>query len=185
MRESKWEARSRRARELAADYPFAAEALGFYERIACFQKSLYLFCEGECGTENAVRLPGSLRDELDISILLPRFGSFLSMIDEHAPGPLSSVAVELRAEGVGRWQEELAGFWRGNGTESADRTNAISILAWTFLQPYAEYLADHTQTPWLDGTPRECPLCGGMPQVGVLRPEGDGAKRSLICSLCS
>jgi FdhE protein len=31
----------------------------------------------------------------------------------------------------------------------------------------------------------DCPFCGEKPQVGVLRGEGDGAKRSLICSLCS
>jgi formate dehydrogenase accessory protein FdhE len=30
-----------------------------------------------------------------------------------------------------------------------------------------------------------CPLCGGKPIVGVLRSEGDGAKKSLICMLCS
>ena len=31
----------------------------------------------------------------------------------------------------------------------------------------------------------DCPFCGEKPAVGVLRGEGDGAKRSLICSLCS
>jgi formate dehydrogenase maturation protein FdhE len=30
-----------------------------------------------------------------------------------------------------------------------------------------------------------CPSCGSKPVVGVLRGEGDGAKRALICSLCS
>ena len=54
-----------------------------------------------------------------------------------------------------------------------------------FLQPYAEYLADHTAWTLPDGTPSACPLCGGKPQVGALRPEGDGGKRSLICSLCA
>jgi FdhE protein len=35
------------------------------------------------------------------------------------------------------------------------------------------------------GPVRFCPLCSGRPQVGVLRQQGDGAKRSLICSLCA
>jgi len=40
------------------------------------------------------------------------------------------------------------------------------------MQPYAE----HSRKP--------CPSCGSKPVVGVLRGEGDGAKRALICSLC-
>jgi len=29
-----------------------------------------------------------------------------------------------------------------------------------------------------------CPVCHGLPVVAVLRPEGEGGKRSLVCSLC-
>jgi len=29
-----------------------------------------------------------------------------------------------------------------------------------------------------------CPVCGSKPQVAVLRPEGDGGKRFLVCSFC-
>jgi len=59
------------------------------------------------------------------------------------------------------------------------------LLSWAFLQPYAEYLADYSLHPPLHATPSLCPLCGSKPQVGALRPEGDGGKRSLICSVCS
>jgi FdhE protein len=31
---------------------------------------------------------------------------------------------------------------------------------------------------------RRCPRCGSGPQLGCLRPEGDGARLSLVCSLC-
>jgi FdhE protein len=31
---------------------------------------------------------------------------------------------------------------------------------------------------------RACPTCGEKPVAAVLRPEGDGAKRFLLCSLC-
>ena len=58
------------------------------------------------------------------------------------------------------------------------------LLAWIFLQPYAEYLADRRLPMNIEGTPSTCPLCGAKPIVGVLRPEGDGAKKSLICMLC-
>jgi FdhE protein len=35
-----------------------------------------------------------------------------------------------------------------------------------------------------DGRGSTCPACGSKPVVGVLRGEGDGAKRGLLCSLC-
>ncbi len=41
MNNGKWDVRIRRASELAAAHPFAAEGLRFYERLARFQKSLY------------------------------------------------------------------------------------------------------------------------------------------------
>ncbi|HTB11253.1 MAG TPA: formate dehydrogenase accessory protein FdhE [Bryobacteraceae bacterium] len=46
-------------------------------------------------------------------------------------------------------------------------------------QPYAEYFREPGE-----GAGPTCPSCGSKPVVGVLRGEGDGAKRSLICSLC-
>lgn len=67
----------------------------------------------------------------------------------------------------------------------AGPTVSDRLLAWIFLQPYAEYLADSREPEHLDGTPSTCPLCGGKPIVGVLRPEGDGAKKSLVCMLCA
>jgi formate dehydrogenase accessory protein FdhE len=47
-------------------------------------------------------------------------------------------------------------------------------------QPFAE---QHRKPA--EGTGRLCPSCGSKPVVGVLRGEGDGAKRGLICSFCA
>jgi formate dehydrogenase maturation protein FdhE len=58
------------------------------------------------------------------------------------------------------------------------------FCAKAFLQPYAEFLADHAEAPALPFRPPSCPYCGSSPLVGVLRPEGEGAKRSLTCSFC-
>jgi formate dehydrogenase accessory protein FdhE len=185
MNTGKWDARIRRAVELASTYSFAAEVLRLYECITLFQQSLYLDFKAKCGAEIEVRVLGSLRQELDLFILLPRFGSFLSLMKETAPGPLSQSAEQLSAEGVNRWQEVLSDFWQGGSDSSTDLTDPDRLISWAFLQPYAEYLADHTEHSSLNGTPHQCPLCFGKPQVGVLRQEGDGAKRSLICSLCS
>ena len=45
------------------------------------------------------------------------------------------------------------------------------------MQPYAEHFRKTAE-----GTGSTCPSCGGKPVVGVLRGEGDGAKRALDLS---
>ncbi len=50
------------------------------------------------------------------------------------------------------------------------------------LQPRAEHRASG---PVSAGAPARCPACGEWPQTAALRGEGDGAKRWLVCSLCS
>ena len=160
---AKWDRRIERANELAAAHPFAAEALRFYARIAGFQKSLY--DDLKAGT-------GSLRGDLELSVLLPWFPPYLSLIADAAPPPLARSAAGLRS-GV------LEEFWRGGG----QLTPAEALIAWTFLQPYAEHLADHAEPAQTQAA--TCPRCSGKPLAGVLRQQGDGAKRSLICSLCA
>jgi FdhE protein len=182
MKTSKWDQRIRRANELAAELPFAADVLSFYERVAGLQKALYSHFESACGVEPEKRGPGSLRDELDLFILLPKFRDFLASVETIAPPPIAHSARELKSRGVEHWQDLLEAYWNAS-TLFASRIDAL--LAWMYLQPYAEYLADHTAPDFPVGTPAVCPMCADEPRLGVLRPEGDGAKRSLVCSLCS
>jgi len=185
MNPGKWDARIRRAQELAAAHPFASEGLRFYERITGFQRSLYADIRKACGSVKRNSPPGSLRQVLDLFLLLPKFSSFLSFVDANAPGPLAHAAGELRGAGTTRGQEVISEFWRGSPGGESSISASEGLLSWAFLQPYAEYLADHTERLALTGTPSLCPLCSGKPQVGVLRQEGDGAKRTLVCALCA
>jgi formate dehydrogenase maturation protein FdhE len=200
MNRGKWDARLGRANELAAKHPFAEEALQFYTHVVQFQKSVCADFEREAGTENVFRDLGTLRQELDLFLLLPRFAPFLSIVEQHAPAALAESARTLRTSGTPAWQRALVGFWQGeSGVSGAEASapepeklpqpeqspGAQALLAWMFLQPYAEYLAEHANHPLFTGTPRICPLCGSKPQVGALRPEGDGGKRTLLCSLCA
>jgi FdhE protein len=184
MNTGKWDARIERARKLASTYPFASEGLRFYERVARFQKSAYSQIEAACGASHSARPPGTLRQEFDAFLLLPQFAPFLALLADIAPPPLAQFARGLRMRSGSEWQEMLLRFWRDGSDASAETESFETLLSWLFLRPYAEYLADHADVK-PNGTPSTCPICGGKPQVGALRPEGDGAKRFLVCSLCA
>ncbi len=189
MNHGKWDARIGRANQLAAEHTFAAEALKFYERLTRYQKSFYSEITAACGaapnTANVRRVGGTLRDEFDAFLLLPRFGTFLSLVIDIAPKPLAQAGSQLREEGSGHWQEVLQKFWGSDLGAKVEIPAGEALISRLFLQPYAEYLADHSDWALPHGTPNICPLCGGKPLVGVLRPEGDGAKRFLMCFLCA
>jgi FdhE protein len=185
MTPGKWDARILRAKQLAAEHSFAAESLKFYEQLTRHQKSLYFEIQAANGAARVRRMGGSLREEFDAFLLLPRFGAFLSLIEDIAPPPLAQTARELRERGSGSWQEVLQQYWESSSSGSEQMQPGEVLIARLFLQPYAEYLADHSEWTLPHGTPSVCPLCGGKPVVGVLRPEGDGAKRFLTCFLCA
>lgn len=184
MKMSKWDERINRAKELTKAQPSASEVLRFYERIASFQKSLYFEIQSACGDAKEPRALGTLRDELDQFILLPKFPSFLAFVETVSPATLARSATELIAQGLQHWQRLLEACWR-DADQQSPPIYAEATLGRMFLQPYAEYLADHTQPKLTERLHSICPLCSGKPQAGVLRQEGDGGKRSLICSLCS
>jgi FdhE protein len=194
-----WDRRIRRANELASTYPFAAEGLRFYSRVATFQKSLYEEIQKGSPVLPKILSDAPLRDKLDLFALLPKFPRFLSAIEQIAPVPLAQAAGDLSQKGSAAWQQAIQDLWRAEAEWPADVSAAEEdetheadgiiasqrLLAWIFLQPYAEFLANRRAPMHLDGTPSLCPLCGGKPVVGVLRAEGDGAKKSLICMLCA
>ena len=60
-------------------------------------------------------------------------------------------------------------------------TSEAEEFFWRIVkQPFAEY----SRKP-VEGIGSTCPSCGSKPVVGVLRGEGDGAKRAFICSVCA
>jgi formate dehydrogenase maturation protein FdhE len=197
MTATKWDRRIRRAQELASKYPFAAEGLRYYVQIATFQKTMYAEIQKALAKSPQISAQHPLRDELDLSLLLPHFPQFLSMVRHIAPPPLAETAAVLSQKGPAGWQHAIGDFWHSEleliladrvyeqGGNAREASHSDRLLAWIFLQPYAEFLADHREIAPVDGTPLTCPLCGAKPIVGVLRSEGDGAKKSLICMLCA
>src|SRR5208282_959895 len=183
MNDAKWDRRIRRANELASSYPFSAEGLRYYARVARFQKGFYGEIQRALAGSPKISSDRPLRDELDFFLLLPKFPGFLSLIQQIAPVPLAQAAATLAMSGSAAWQHAIEDFWYRDpdwaaGADDAEpvqpsdqgaATYSEGVLAWVFLQPYAEYLADHRELAVVDGTPSTCPLCGGRPAVGVLR----------------
>ncbi len=196
MTQPGWDERIARAEELATLHAFAAEVLGFYRSILSFQKEFFLNLPagGSDHHRGLGPLPygrGSVlagqggADELDLFVILPRFGPLLLLVRQIGPAKLAQLAGELAEAGSTRWESLLSRCWaQARGRERTAR-DAEDFFARAFLEPYAEHLAQRAGIQRDGPRPSTCPFCGGRPRVGVLRPEGNGAKRSLICSLCS
>jgi FdhE protein len=179
-----YDARIHRADELIAQKSPASEVLLFYKRISSFQKSLYWRIADAHRAHARQQQFGTLRNLLDLTLLLPHFRNFLALVREHAPNALAGAASQLEAEYPESWVVLLTEYWQTAGLPES-RTDAFAqFFPRAFLEPYAVYLAGRTAEPPALETPRVCPLCGAQPMLGVLRPEGDGGKRWMVCSFC-
>jgi FdhE protein len=178
-----YEARIGRAEHLRSRHPAATEFLTFYEQVASFQKLL-------CANIPAVEfrpdsaLPAELRAELDLMALLPHFRGYLSVVENHAPRPLAESARQFALLPSESWIATLEAYWQCAGRYDQQVGAFAQFLPRAFLEPYAEFRATLVPRAPLVVTRRLCPLCGSRPLLGVLRPEGDGGKRFLLCSFC-
>ncbi len=180
-----YEARIRRAQKLADVHPFASEVLTFYKEIAEFQKTSYIQLSTSKNIKPVVRGSSPFRGDLEIDGLLPRFREFLAMVAANGPAPLATAAEALSASPAEFCTVSLNDYW--NSARSDDQSEAMfeQFLSRAFLQPHAEFLAAEATGAEIGASPGSlCPVCGARPLLGVLRPEGDGGKRFLLCSFC-
>jgi FdhE protein len=190
MKKTGWDKRIQRAVELAKRYPSAAEVLAFYRHILEFQKTLCADVASVSPSSDGVIPP--FRERFDLDIAVQQLPELLSLVQRTGPAKLAQEAAEI---GAGKLhlssppcyasseeqREMLRSFLLstdGNEPESSH------FFARVLLQPQAEQLAATQQTQSADSSASVCPVCDGRPQVAVLRPEGDGGKRFLVCSFC-
>jgi formate dehydrogenase maturation protein FdhE len=224
-----YDAQLHRTEKLVVIFPAAKEILGFYRRVLSFQKTFHLQIAQSTNSQSAAARKGHpfvpLRDAFDLTLLLPHFRPFLSLIEQHAPKPLATAAHELAALPAQDWIAFLTSYWQAGGLPENDPAESERVspahaeprsasmptpgqpspnhhvpitshespvtnhpitqfFARAFLQPYAALRASESAVPPSTSTPSICPLCGASPLLGILRPEGDGGKRSLLCSFC-
>ena len=174
MKPSAWSARIARAEELAAHSAAAAELLRFYGRVAALQQDIYQAVSSRSAADRGA----SLRSQLRVESLLPFFPPLLAIAERHGPAELAQAAHALVAGGETAWRELLLDHIAGEPVDARQE-----FFARAGVQPYAEHLAHGMKSGTVQGG-GSCPLCSGKPLLGVLRPEGEGARRSLTCSFC-
>jgi FdhE protein len=160
IRRFAWQARIERARELEGHHQSAAQLLRFYATLLEFQQSVH----------------HSLRQAAapEIAALAPFAPQLAEVVERAAPPPMAAMAAAIQAD---EWPALLGQQWLAR---IEGRPVEYNFFALALLQPYAEAVAWEQPAR----TPERCPFCNALPQLGVMRPEGEGASRSLLCGLC-
>ncbi len=172
MRKSEWEKRVQRAATLADRFAYAREILAFYGEVLKLQQRIF---EGISAAPASSE--GRLCDRLDAVDAARHLPALLSLVEERGTAKLAEDAHTIRGESAELNVAMLESFVAGGPSEHV-------FFARVLLQPYAERVAASSPVPPYTGDKRVCPLCESRPQAAVLRPEGDGGKRFLLCSLC-
>jgi len=175
-----WGKRIARAMDLAAQHPGTFEVLAFYRRILEFQKAPYEAIASRSAP--AVNRGAAFREQLDVDTALQQLPALLALVQKSAPSKLAKQAAEIGQTSSEQRRQMLHDFLF---VPEGDETAANSFFARVLFQPQAEFLAATPAAELSGFSGPACPVCDGKPQVAVLRPEGNGAKRSLVCSFCA
>jgi FdhE protein len=150
-----------RTEELATKHGETTEILAFFAEILRFQKRVFDDI--------------SARSETEVEALAAYFPDLLALLRRIAPAGLVESGIQLTDSAALR--QLLRECWSGVWPD-------LWFFGRALVQPFAESLAARGQIDpqWSKPT---CPFCGAGAGVAVLRGEGDGGKRSLVCSMCS
>lgn len=173
-----WNKRIGRVEELLERSPASAEVLAFYLPVLAFQLQMSQSLGSHSSPESADR--ASLLEQLDVELALRWLPALLKIVQQEGPPKLAEEAKRITAAGEADQRQMLVEFLRD------DRPSAYApsaFFARVLFQVPADSLAAQVPLPANYSQPL-CPFCGSRPQFAVLRPEGDGGKRHLACSLC-
>ncbi len=172
-----WTKRTARAAWLAEQRPWAAELLLFYLRILEFQKSVFDRAPAPSPTTDT-HSP-DLRQSLDLAAAATFLPALLKTVRQYAPEKLRQEAEKFSHLSPEQVQAVLRA-----ALIPASAEDPAAFFPRAVLQPMAERIASSgpAEHPTVAGN--KCPRCQGEPQLAILRPEGDGGKRWLLCSLC-
>ena len=203
-----WSVRRARAVHLLRQTPHAEEILTFYVRLTEVQEGVAdhvpvsdwsVLVRSPEGEFPRLRVEGLPLDEL----ALP-FRDFLSSVREFGTETIKDGAQALLSQDDDRRLEPLRaafGAWgkahrtsgkakegeegEGEGEED-EKDDEFYFYARAFLEPVITSIALADSGQPTDWTQNFCFICGGAPQVAVLRDLPDAlGRRSLMCSICA
>lgn len=143
-------------------YPSAFDLLLFYLELAKLQKRIF-----------------EEMDSTELTFLLRWFPELFHLVSRFVPS-LAEFGKENLTHESARL-DLLTERWEGDADQIDPRAE---FFAHALLEPFASNLATRGQIDPQWSQPM-CPFCGSRPGLAVLRGEGDGGKRSLMCSLCA
>lgn len=179
MQGDPWVQRIERARKLAAERPAVADILLFYAGLAACQRTLAARANERACEDRA------FGEAIDLDTASRAVPVLLRWLEDAAPAPLAAAAASAASLDAARWADLMRRFVMHEEIDTS-----LGFIVEAVLQPFAEAAASalrehHHETPHQGGVPKSrCPVCGSLPAVGVLREEGHGARRTLVCSFC-
>lgn len=175
---STWVDRIARARALSQTHPAAAAILNFYAELAGYQRALRPSAR-QAASEDA----RDFATAIDLGTACKSIPSFLTWLGRHAPAPLADAARDAISIDTATWTEMMH-----RRLAHVELDGPLAFVVDAVLQPFAEAAVGRPATG-AEGQPPSglacCPMCGSPPVVAALKEEGQGAKRVLLCSLCS
>jgi len=165
--QSTWDARIARARELASIRPAARDLLLFYAALAEYQRTL------AAGARDA--------GTFDIDIVIKAIPGFLDWLRSAGRADLAdSVDVDRVTSALRQKSNDSHSLPAEAGSHPAE---AALFVIESLVQAFAEHFGN-VDAAASASFPMRCPRCSAPPVAAVLREEGHGAKRSLLCALC-
>ena len=178
MNRINWDKRIQRAAELRQRPSSPHQVLGFYEHVLGVQQRIF---QDLAGADPIPQPSEAFRENIEIDRAMTWLPVVFELVRSKGPAKLAAEAERLAASTV-EYRRQL--LRDSLNSPQGDGDEASSFFARVVLQPAAEFLAAQMTVP-LTTSETVCPLCGSKPQLAILRPEGDGGKRHLVCSFCA
>ena len=123
--------------------------------------------------ESIARFQKSLCEDGLTAPLSSYLEPLLALVEQRGPGLLAEAAKDLR-----RRPEAWPAL-----VDQPDGDPTHAFFTRVLRQPGAERVAARSYAA-LNETRTTCPFCAELPVAAVLKPEGEGGKRHLLCSMC-